>query len=354
MELAPFIRRYRGEIVDEWLGRMKQSPLEPQLSPPLLIDELPDVLANLADTIDEQSVENSKAATRLASHHAIQRLGHGFELHQLMAEYALLRTTILDMAERAGPPGTYSTVRFNQALDRVVADSVDTYAAEFERARERFVDILGHDLRNPLSVIGMGAQLLATGAAVAPVAKRIERNVRRMEAMVADLLDFARGRQGHTMPITVADTDMGEICRSVADEVAFAYPQRAIRIDVGGNLRGRWDADRVTQALTNLVSNSIAHGTDPIVVSAADAGDEVVVSVANAGEPIDPAALPRIFEPYQLGPITTPGRTRTDVGLGLGLFIVREVVHAHGGKIAVKSDPNVTEFVVRLPRLPPS
>ncbi len=361
LEIAAFIRTHEQQIIAEWTQGVANLPGERRLSPPALIDHMPDVLARLATWIEQPSPDATERVEQMASHHALQRLGHGLELRQVIAEYGVLRATALALFEAGAAPGTpMVTVRFNEGIDRAIAECVDAYAGAFELARERFVDMLAHDLRNPLLVISVAAQMLAEGSAstgnrtmITNLGARIARNSRRMESMIDDLLDFARGRHGQGIPVTLDDADMGEICHQVIDEASFADGGRTIHFASAGNLAGRWDADRVNQAITNLLTNALAHGEDPIAVDARDLGADVEVTVSNAGPPIDARQLPTIFEPYQLGPIADAAAPRSRVGLGLGLFIVREVVRAHGGSVDVRSDATATEFVTRWPRTPP-
>ena len=219
-----------------------------------------------------------------------------------------------------------------------------------EEARERFIGILGHDLRNPLGAIVASAELLEHAGLqgmFARAVERIERSSHRMNAMIGDVLDFARGRLGGGIPIERKPCDLGRIVGEQADEMKQAFPGRAIRCEADGDLTGEWDGDRVEQLLSNLIGNSVQHGADPITLVARDAGDAVVVTVHNGGPPIPPATLPRLFEPFQQG---TPGASD---GLGLGLYIASEITRAHGGSIGVRSsEEEGTTVTVTLPRRP--
>jgi len=217
-----------------------------------------------------------------------------------------------------------------------------------EEARDRFIGILGHDLRNPLGAIMTSAELLREAGlpgTFARAVERIERSTERMNAMIGDVLDFARGRLGGGIPIEREWCDLGRIAGEEVDEMRQAFPGRAIRCEATGDLSGEWDADRVEQLLSNLIGNSVHHGLDPITVSVRDDGDIVVVTVHNGGRPIPPATLPRLFEPFQQG---APGASD---GLGLGLYIASEIVRAHQGTIAVRSsEAEGTTVTVSLPR----
>lgn len=220
-----------------------------------------------------------------------------------------------------------------------------------EEARERFIGILGHDLRNPLSAIATGAELLAHAdlpPSAARCVQRIGRSAGRMEAMIRDLLDFARGRLGGGIPITRQSCDLRQIAAEEADEVRQAFPGRAIQCETTGDLTGEWDANRVEQLLSNLIGNAVQHGADPISIAMRDAGDIVILTIHNQGRPIPGELMPSLFEPFhQSGP------DRSD-GLGLGLYVASEIVRAHGGTIQARSsEEQGTTFTVELPRRAP-
>jgi PAS domain S-box-containing protein len=219
-----------------------------------------------------------------------------------------------------------------------------------EQAREQFIGILGHDLRNPLAAILMAVELLGElPAPHAAVVARVGRSAHRIEAMVRDLLDFARGRLAGGIPIAPRSCDLLTVCSEVVEEIKQAYPDRAIRLEATGGLRGEWDPDRVEQVISNPVGNAVAHGTGPVCITARDEGDDVVTTVHNHGMAIPAALLPILFEPFTRSAPADAGAPRK--GLGLGLYIANEIVHAHGGTISVVSrDGEGTTFTIRWPR----
>lgn len=218
-----------------------------------------------------------------------------------------------------------------------------------EETRDRFIGVLGHDLRNPLGAIMTAADLLASAGlqgVFATAVERIGRSTDRMNAMIGDLLDFARGRLGGGIPIKRVWCDFGQIAIEEAAEMSQAFPGRSIQCETTGDLGGEWDAGRVEQLLSNLIGNAVQHGAGPISLAARDAGDVVVVTVHNRGLPIPSSMLPRLFEPFHE---SAPDGSN---GLGLGLYIASEIVRAHRGTIAVSSsDEGGTTFTVELPRL---
>ena len=218
------------------------------------------------------------------------------------------------------------------------------------RFREEFIGVVGHDLRNPLSAIRTGGHLLMKRAGLAErdtaVARRIVSSADRMSRMIDELMDFARGRLGGGIPLQRTLVDLHALCRDVVEEAQTAHG-RAVRLLVSGTSHGHWDHDRLGQLLSNLVGNALQHSADGtlVTVTARDDGDHAVVQVNNAGTPIDRDDIEHIFDPFRRGD------RAASAGLGLGLYIVERIVHAHGGAIDVRStEADGTTFTVRLPR----
>lgn len=215
--------------------------------------------------------------------------------------------------------------------------------------RDRMLGVLAHDLRNPLNAAKVAAASLLRQdlpEAVRGKVDIIERAAHRMSEMIMTLLDLTRVRGQGRLPITRVPTDVGALAREVVAEFAAASPDRALQIDVRGELEGRWDPARVEQAISNLVTNALEHG-DPrglVCLSVDGSGEAVVVRVKNDGPPIPPELRPVLFEAFSRGD-TSPH------GLGLGLFIVKEIAIAHKGTIDVESSAETgTVFTLVLPR----
>jgi nitrogen-specific signal transduction histidine kinase len=219
-----------------------------------------------------------------------------------------------------------------------------------ERQRERFMAVLGHDLRSPLSAVVGSAQMLLTGGRLEESdrrsAARIVRAGDRMTRLVGDLLDFTRARVGQGIPIVPVWVDLGETVRATVEESAISNPTRTIRVAVGLRSRVLCDPDRVAQVVSNLVGNALTHGAAeaPVDVRVDECDDEAMISVHNEGRPIPPGLLAHLFEPFCMG-------QESAAGVGLGLFIADAIVRTHGGSIAVRSTVHDgTTFTVRLPR----
>jgi PAS domain S-box-containing protein len=219
--------------------------------------------------------------------------------------------------------------------------------------RERMMGILGHDLRNPLGTVIMAADLLLRGQELPPTARnhlvRVRRAAGRMQEMIDTLLDFTRARFMGSVPVSRVPGDLAEISRGAIEEMHLAWPDYAIELEVHGDTRGEWDPARMSQTITNLVTNAISYGRDGTAVQVTIEGDarDVDVKVHNHGRPIAPESIPMLFQPFRRG---VP-EDRSPGGLGLGLYIVKEIVQAHEGSIGVESNAQAgTTFTMHLPR----
>jgi signal transduction histidine kinase len=223
--------------------------------------------------------------------------------------------------------------------------------AEFE---QQLIGIVSHDLRTPLQAIQLSASLLLKREDLDPWATKTTARMlaatERAGKLIADLLDFTQARLTGTLPVYPRPEDLHALLRQVVEEFRMAYPERDIQLELEGDGQGTWDPGRTAQVFSNLLANALKYGPDdgtPVRVEARGEPDAVVVSVHNRGEPIAPEVLPRIFEPLQRGRKVDPGER----SIGLGLYIVRQLVRAHGGTVQVESSAEEgTCFTVRLPR----
>jgi sigma-B regulation protein RsbU (phosphoserine phosphatase) len=217
---------------------------------------------------------------------------------------------------------------------------------------EQMVAIVSHDLRNPLSVIKMSAHLLALSELSPKQKTALDRLVKsngRATRLIADLLDFSSGRLGNSLEVEMANIDFHGVVAEAVDELRVAAPDRTIEHRRVGAGECRGSSDRLTQLIGNLVINAITYGAvdRPIVVTS-DIDEAVFsVSVHNHGTAIPAALLPRVFDPMTRG---TPA-TGNVSGVGLGLFIVRQIAQAHGGGVGVtSSDEDGTTFTATFAR----
>jgi len=216
---------------------------------------------------------------------------------------------------------------------------------------DMFAGIVGHDLRGPLSTIVMAGQLLLSYVNEPKCVRTIERllnSADRMQRMISQLLDFARARADGGIELERRPADLAEIARDVIEEIKFARPEWKIELAVLGDVRGEYDANRLSQVFSNLVGNAVQHGSPDTPLSVRIDGRDpaaVRVEVANRGT-IAPELLPVLFAPFR----GSQQKALRSQGLGLGLFITDHIVRAHGGAIAVESSDGMTAFRFHLPR----
>jgi signal transduction histidine kinase len=225
----------------------------------------------------------------------------------------------------------------------IVADITEDKESVLER--ELFVGVLGHDLRNPLSAISLQADRLAEhrDAAIKGAAERIGRASARMSSLISDMLDFVGSRRG-PLPLTLGATSLDDICREVVAEIEVATPGVDIALRPGNPNGGTWDAARLNQVVQNLITNAARHSEpdSTVRVDVSERGDAAILEVHNGGKPIPDNLRQRMFDPF----VSASG------GPGLGLYITKRLVEAHGGMLEVESTEGGTTLRATLPRRP--
>jgi signal transduction histidine kinase len=215
--------------------------------------------------------------------------------------------------------------------------------------QERLLAVVGHDLRTPLTAITMSAAMLQRRGGLTPdqavAVARIDQGAARMAALIQDLLDLSRVRQGLGLALRPGQADLAALAREAVHEQEAAGEPGRMALSAEGDTVLAGDGARLAQVLSNLLGNALRHGAGtPVRVSLLGREDEVVLRVENGGPPIPAALLPHVFEPFRHG-------GGAGASVGLGLFIVHEIVRAHGGEVAVRSDAaEGTCVTVRLPR----
>jgi signal transduction histidine kinase len=353
--IATYIRTHKQQLSDEWERAVVADRKElTSLDRGALLDHLPEVLNGLAAWMEGRKEEADRCFAALADGHALQRLGFGIELAVVSIEYAWLRHVILEHVLRlpAAPDSGQQLVRLNAGLDRAVQFSIRRYTERRDLVRDRFIGILGHDLRNPLNAATVATHMLLQSETLPEQDRRfvltIARSTARMNHIVRDVLDFARGHLGGGIPAHPAGCDMGEICRSAVEEISAAHPLRKIELSTRGDLRGTFDRERVLQAIGNLLGNAIQHGRDPIQVQVWERDDReaIVTRVANRGAAIPREMIGKLFDPF------VRAGDEPKQSLGLGLYIVAQIARAHGATYDIASNDEQTVVEIRWPRSP--
>ncbi|TCS38030.1 signal transduction histidine kinase [Paucimonas lemoignei] len=316
----------------------------------------------------EQSEKSKGKAPRAkrdsaAETHAASRLLSGYTIEQLVSEYRALRASVLQQwaasSRLALPTDSADMMRFNEAIDQALAESVARYAKLVKQSQNMFLAILGHDLRNPLGTIITGASFIMQATDIASkyivAATRMFNSGQRMNKLIGDLIDFTRSHLGSGLPVKPKQANLAIVCMNVVEEMRTFHPERMIEFDARGDMGALLDEDRISQVFSNLIGNALQYGrkNGPVIVTLMSTPDNLVVTVNNQGEPIDPPKLATIFEPLvRLAKQDTTDCSR-ETSLGIGLFIAREIVHAHSGTITVTSEKHTgTTFTISLPRLP--
>jgi signal transduction histidine kinase len=224
---------------------------------------------------------------------------------------------------------------------------------ELDASRDLALAVMAHDLRNPLNAIVSTAQIIKSAGldkvAVEDLAANMIHSGMHMSKLIDNLLDFTRARFGQPLIVKRESIDFSLVCQHTIAEFVAAHPERIIHSDCDAGIQGALDEVRISQMLANLISNAIQHGdpTTAVSVDAYGGSKEIVLTVHNHGVPIPQTDLQTIFDPFSHA-AKQAGYTRH---LGLGLFVARENVEAHAGKISVTSTAeDGTSFVVRLPR----
>jgi signal transduction histidine kinase len=374
MRLFDFIKENMETILQEWetFARNVQ-PAGGDMEVSELRDHAEEMLRVIAadmqtpQTLWERSNKSRggkprEAADTAAETHAVSRLASGFSINLLVAEYRALRASVLDLwlwqHEHLQPDEVGDLIRFNEAIDQTLAEAVDRYSEIILMEQNVFLGVLGHDLRTPLQSIGHGAEYLmhanARNSKAAQLGMRMQNSVKRMAGMLDNLLDFTQSRINGGIQFVPTETDLSKVAEQVVAELRSNNPGRLIRNEIQGDCKGVWDAGRIAQIYQNLISNALQYGDQDRAVTVTTEGNatETVIRVHNQGIPIPEQEQERIFDPLQRH-VIAEGEEIPRRNLGLGLYIVREIVLAHCGAIVVTSTKaEGTNFVIRLPKEP--
>lgn len=378
MRLSDFILSNLDPILQEWEEfAATLAPLE-HADKIELRDHAKAVLKVIATDLDtpqaeSQSIAKSRGLAAVeprdtaAEVHAEARLSSGLNGDQVMAEFRALRSSVLRLWTRSQaittPGELQDMIRFNEAIDQAQSESMARYSKLLRDAQSLFLAILGHDVRSPLGAVSMGAQVLlhdqTLPSKVLKVALRIFNSSKRVDEIVRDLLDFSTSHLGDGIPIDPYTVDLAAICHNVVDEARTFHPDRKIVLACTGAVTGTWDGARLAQAFSNLISNAIQHGKPDSTIHIALDGSQpdVLFEVKNAAELIPPAKLRTLFDPvksFAIRPPTERAISRVQ-NLGLGLYVVKEIVKAHQGQVSVSSTLETgATFSISLPRLTPN
>jgi signal transduction histidine kinase len=372
MRLSEFILANREAILAEWEAFAKScSPASSTMNVVSLADHANGMLTVIAADLNTPQGEAAQAAkskglgeseaVTAAKEHGSSRAESGFTIDQMVAEFRALRASVTRLwLQHEGVPDAEhldDLTRFNEAIDQALAESVVTYTQDLDQSKEMFLAILGHDLRSPLGAVIMSTSfMLETGGLAEPhltLTRQIANSSKRMQQMVGDLLDFTRSRLGAGIPIVRAPMSVGKTVHDVVEEVRASAPDRVIDIDARAGVSVNWDCARISQAISNLLSNAVEHSPPGSVVTVRAEGlnGEVAIAVHNEGPPLSGDQLNGIFGSMKGAKKSTdPGATGPLGHLGIGLYIAEQIVKAHEGRIEIDSTAaSGTTFKMILP-----
>lgn len=372
MRLADFISRDMEPILLQWKAYAATLlPVADNLDSLAICGEARQILETVAaDLRTPQSREAQREKSlgqgsgladpgeeTAAQTHGTLRARAGLTVNQLAAEYRALRASVLRLwMDDCEPeaPDLDGIIRFNEAIDQALAESVTSFNAQIEQNRNLLLGMLGHDMRSPLQAIQTTASYLAAlnaGDRVSEAAGRLIRSGSRIQGLLDDLTTFNRTNLGLGISVTPTSVDLGDVLAEELDELRAIFPDRQIESRVHGRMQGFWDGPRLQQLLGNLVLNAIRYGAQDAPVSVTVTGDvaQVRIEVSNRGPVIDCATLARIFDPLARGQ-HRQSKLDSAGSLGLGLYIASEIARAHHGAIEARSDEMETSFSVSLPR----
>ena len=372
IRLSDFIRKNSKQIVSEWgnFARMLFSA-DIDKTPLALNDHIEQILHFVIADIDSpqthfeqiqksQGKKKKVAAPSAAETHAAMRLASGYDIDQMVSEYRALRASVIKLWSAANTvmdeQDMLDLTRFNEAIDQELAESISHYTKKILYSKDLFVGILSHELRNPLNVISLSAQLIlhmsSGNERQTMLTTQIHENATRISHLIDVLLDVTRAKFGSGLPVVRVPMDMKSVSRQLVAEMQITHAQRKINLSIKGNVEGEWDKTRIVQIFLNLIGNAIPYGfkDSPVDVALKGSSNEVVITVHNAGVPIPSKKLATIFDSLSRA-VTDKGDDPSSINLGLGLYITKEIVIAHGGTIDVYSTKKEgTEFTVRLPK----
>lgn len=376
MRLADFIRNNMVPIIGEWEDFARTLvPSADHMGSLTLRDHIQQILEFIiVDMESEQTpveqVDKSRGEKPVLIHpsaagiHASLRYDGGFNMDQMVSEYRALRASVVKLWKRSGPNATERYIddltRFNESIDQALTESIRDYSKKLELSRNLFLGILSHDLRNPLGAVSMSSQLTMS---IGPLTARqgmlqaqITDSTKRALEIVDKLLDLTRARLGSGLPILRQAMDMEFVANQLVDEMRALHPNREFQLKVSGPVTGFWDKARMGQVFSNLIGNAVQYGfrSAPIMIRIEGMPRCLVICVHNEGTPIPPDALRTIFTALARAASNEDTKSQpVATNLGLGLYISKEIVTAHGGTIEVaSSELEGTTFKVCLPVQP--
>jgi signal transduction histidine kinase len=357
-QAAKLLTDHSNTILKRWSEYAREKiPAARNQSKPALYDALPIFLREVAESLNPASSKETPAAEVGREHGEQRSTLTEYTLRQVIEEYELLLETIFDILESKGE----LPVIARKMIRRSVMTGIKDACAEFTRiqdsTRERFIAVLTHDLRNPLSAAKTSTQMIHrvgdNRAKVDVLAGKAISSINRVESMLQDLLDTFQVRAGRPLPVQIEQNDLCGVTRETVEELSTVHGARFL-MKAPASVVAHFSSDGIRRSIENLVNNAVKYGDPlkPITISISELADESVeISVHNFGNPLNAEEKAKLFTPYHRA---MEAKTSGIQGWGLGLILVQGVTKAHSGEVRVKStEVEGTEFTMHFPRNPP-
>ncbi len=374
MRLADFIRENKRQIIAEWESFARTLEPAEHMTSAQLRDHIEQILSFIVADLespqsDSQQIKKSHGKSdnendqySAAEIHGDIRHDEGFDIVQMVSEYRALRSSVIKLWTNANrnlsDEKVVDLIRFNESIDQALAESIVKFTKKVDYSKNLLLGVLGHDIRSPLGAMNMCAQLIPIVGILnekqQELTSQIVSSSSRVSDIVTNLLDLTSARAGTGLPILRAVMDIGILARQVVEETQIQHPDRPILLEITGDVQGEWDATRIGQLFSNLISNAVQYGTKTAPIDVMVRGDrlEVKISIHNDGDPIPPTQLTTLFHSFTRGKSDGNQTGGVTSNIGLGLFITKEIVLAHGGTIKVISNEKEgTTFSVCLPKV---
>ena len=384
---AVHLRQGSDDILTTWMRLVRRQATDAQASaaPFVLRNFLPGLLCNLADALEDPHWQRSSARNdTIAREHGRQRYAlHTYTVEQMVGEYAVLRHAVCEHMQRQHRWPEEIVTRIHAFIDAAICTATREFVAaqtqhlvqqrdaaraendasrkdvagllHERQVRERFVALLTHDLRSPLTSIGMSVEILENKPGdvilTSRLLPRIHRAVRRIDHMIQDMLDASQARAGRKVPVKLTACDLVQVATDAHEDLTQTYGSR-IKLRAPAVARGTWDGSALVRVIENLVGNALKYGDKDadITIAVADMQQSVRLSVHNYGHPLGEQESRGLFHPYTRTKDAEAGEQR---GWGLGLAMVRGVTEAHGGQVGVVSSAETgTTFWCEYPKAP--
>lgn len=344
----------RDHVLHVWAEQVRTSlPRAENVSDPVLTDTMPVLYERMCTALTPQYFErDGMDVSTIGAEHGVERANlTDYDAQTVLAEFQILRSVLFDILDAHGVPLTGPERRtLHLTIDIAVRESMRAFIVAGNALRERFAGALAHDLRQPVSNVVLGANLilrLDPPPAIADWASRIVKNGERMGAMLGELLDALAINAGDRLKLTLQQFDLLALAQGVAER-ARTYQGADVRVD-GSAVTGWWNSAALERALENLLNNAQKYGKPgaPIDVNVSEGNGRVVLSVRNQGKPIPKEEFEAIFQQFVRAKASGESTTGS---WGLGLPYVRSVAQSHGGSAVVFSDAQSgTVFVIDMP-----